>query len=266
MDQPAGEPLSGGFITSSVTRRGGTVRRSAGPWSPAVHAWLAHLAEAGIDVAPRPVLLSFEAGFEEVTYVEGTALSGGASPPYLWHDDTLAVLARMVRRFHDAAASFTPPAGAAWQQAAAFPDGGDVICHNDLAPWNTVFVHERPAAFIDWDTAAPGPRWWDVSYAIWHFVPLYGDPDSDPFDPADFEPRARRTRLFCDAYDLHDRDGLAGKILERQHAVLSAIERGADAGDPACLRLREMGACAGIQRQADYLRAHRSALELAALT
>jgi len=56
------------------------------------------------------------------------------------------------------AASFTPPAGAAWQQIAAFPGGGEVICHNDLAPWNTVFARERPVAFIDWDLAAPGPR------------------------------------------------------------------------------------------------------------
>ena len=46
-------------------------------------------------------------------------------------------------------ASFTLPAGAAWQQIAAFPGGGEVICHNDLAPWNTVFARERPVAFID---------------------------------------------------------------------------------------------------------------------
>ena len=38
--------------------------------------------------------------------------------------------------------------------------------------WNTVFARERPVAFIAWDLAAPGPRWWDVSFAIWHFVPL----------------------------------------------------------------------------------------------
>ena len=55
----------------------------------------------------------------------------------------------------------------------------------DLAcTWNTVFSEERPAAFIDWDLSAPGPRWWDVAYALWHFVPLYGDTDSDPFDVA----------------------------------------------------------------------------------
>ena len=157
MDQPTEEPLRGGFITSSVTRSGNTVRRSTGPWSPAVHAWLAHLAHAGADVAPRPLRLDPAAGIEEVTYVEGIVLSGGASPGYLWRDGTLIRLARLVRRFHDAAVSFTPPAGAAWQQTAAFPGGGQVICHNDLAPWNTVFTGGQPVAFIDWDLAAPRP-------------------------------------------------------------------------------------------------------------
>jgi hypothetical protein len=113
VDQPTGKPLTGGFITSSVTRSGNTVRRTAGPWSPAVHAWLAHLAQAGPGVAPRPVRLVQAARIEEVTYIKGIALSGGALPGYLWRDDTLARLARLVRRVHDAAASFTPSADAA---------------------------------------------------------------------------------------------------------------------------------------------------------
>jgi Phosphotransferase enzyme family len=255
------EPLTGGFLTSSVRRRGDIVRRNAGPWSQAVHAWLAHLAGAGVSVAPRPVSLDQDTGTEEVTYIDGTVLSGGASPVYLWRDDTLSATAQLVRQFHDAAATFTAPPQADWQQIAACPGGGDVICHNDLAPWNTVFTEERPVAFIDWDLAAPGPRWWDVSYALWHFVPLYGDPASDPFAPTQFEPRARRTRLFCDAYGLDDRTGLVDKILERQHAVHSAIKHGADAGDPAYLRLWELGAGTGIERQADFVQAHRSPLE-----
>lgn len=261
MDHPTEEPLTGGFITSSVRRSGGVVRRSAGPWSPAVHAWLAHLADADINVAPRPVSVDVDTGTEEVTYIDGAVLSGGASPAYLWRDDTVTAIAQLVRQFHDVATTFTPPQRAGWQQTAAHPSGGDVICHNDLAPWNTVFTDERPVAFIDWDLAAPGPRWWDVSYAIWHFVPLYGDPDSDPFDLTHFEPRARRARLLCDAYGLDDRTGLVDKILERQRAVHSSIKSGADAGDPAYQRLWELDAGTGIQRQADYVQAHRSALE-----
>jgi hypothetical protein len=255
------QALAGGFLTSSVTRSGDIVRRSAGPWSPAVHAWLTHLAGAGLTLAPSPIRLDIASGTEDLSYMPGEVPSGGASPAWLWHDSTLAGVARLIRAFHDAAAGFRPPDGAAWQQTAAYPGGGDVICHNDLAPWNTVFSREgEPAALIDWDLAAPGPRWWDVSYAIWHFVPLYGAADSDPFDLAVFEPRARRTRLFCDAYGLTGRDELPGQIVARQNAVRQAIGDRADAGDPAYQRLRDLGAEAGIDRQASYVQDHQAEL------
>lgn len=80
--------------------------------------------------------------------------------PYLWSADTLVAVARLIRRFHDASRSFILPPGIVWQSAVAYPSGGDVICHNDLAPWNTVFVDGQPGAFIDWDAAAPGPPLW----------------------------------------------------------------------------------------------------------
>ena len=73
--------------------------------------------------------------------------------------------------------------------------------------------------------------------------------------------RARRARLFCDAYGLQDRGELVDKILERQRAGRRAIKQAADAGDPACQRLWDMGAGAGVQRQIGDVLAHRSALQ-----
>jgi hypothetical protein len=46
--------LDGGN-TGGAVRIGATVRRAAGPWTPAVHALLAHLAENGFAGAPRPL-------------------------------------------------------------------------------------------------------------------------------------------------------------------------------------------------------------------
>lgn len=255
------QQLTGGFITSSVTRRGDTVRRTPGAWSPTVHAWLAHLTARGETMAPRPMELDEANGVEVLSYLHGTVPSGGASPPYLWSAQTLRAVAGLIRRFHDASLGFVAPDDARWQPTVAYPGGGEVICHNDLAPWNTVFINERPAGFIDWDLAAPGPRLWDVAFALWHFVPLYGDPSSDPFDVTVFEPRSQRTRLFCDAYGLADRGPVIDMIVERQLAARAAIEQGAQAGDPAYERLRELGACDGILRQVHYVETYRHELE-----
>lgn len=102
-----------------------------------------------------------------------------------------------------------------------------------------------------------------MAYALWHFVPLYGDSDCDPFDVNVFEPRARRARLLCDAYGLEDRGGVFDMLIHRERAVYAAIKSAADKGDPAYVRLWEMGAGEGIQRQITYAQRHRSQLEQA---
>ncbi|MFI5592242.1 hypothetical protein ACIA5G_44840, partial [Amycolatopsis sp. NPDC051758] len=52
--------------------------------------------------------------------------------------------------------------------------------------------------FIDWDTAAPGTRLWDVAYALHGFVPLSADPRWNRADAG------HRIRVFADAYGLDE--------------------------------------------------------------
>jgi aminoglycoside phosphotransferase (APT) family kinase protein len=158
--------------TSSVWRRGATVRRSTGPWTPAVHRLLRQLDAAGFAGAPRVLGLD-EQGREILTFLEGE-VPVYPTPPELWSDTVLEEVARLLRRLHDATVEMDLPAGG-WREGAAALEGGEVICHNDVAHYNTVFRAGRPVAFIDWDFAAPGPRVWDVAYAAYRFVPLSPD-------------------------------------------------------------------------------------------
>lgn len=189
------QPLSGGNVSAGVVRVGDTVRRPAGPWTPAVHALLTHLHEAGFRAAPRPLGID-EQGREVLTFVPGEVI---------WPDrfalveprQQLVRVARLVRDFHDAVEDFTPPADARWQVLIP-AEGADIIAHQDLAPWNLVVAGEDEWAFIDWDTAAPGSRLWDVAYAMRGFVPLSAHPDWQRSDAAD------RLRVFADAYGLDE--------------------------------------------------------------
>ena len=162
-----GEQVGGGL--TPVVRVGETIRRATGPWTPAVHALLEHLAALGFEGAPR-VHGYDDYGREVIEFVEGEIRSD-------CDDEELAAIARLVRRLHDSNTAFQPPSDARWQVLVGSPDGGDVICHNDLSPANTVWSGGLPRAFIDWDLAAPGPRSWDVAYALYRFVPLYSDDD-----------------------------------------------------------------------------------------
>jgi len=209
-------PLSGGNMSSGIVRVGDTVRRPAGPWTPAVHALLTHLHAAGFTGAPRPLGID-EQGREILTFIPGTPAWPGQF--HLLDDDgQLRRAARLIRDFHDAAATFNPPPDAHWQ--ALIPAGGnEIIAHQDLAPWNLI-MGSRQWAFIDWDTAAPGTRLWDLAYAMHGFAPLSANPAYQRDDAG------RRLRLIADAYGLGEQQRLdiiplLGRRTQAMHTFLA---------------------------------------------
>jgi len=212
----------------SVVRSGRLVRRQAGEQSSAVQALLQHLADVGFEGAPRP--RGIEDGEEVVEYIGGVD-GHHARDPRVHSSAVLAEVARLVRRFHDAVADFEPPADAQWRFLADAPTTG-IVCHNDLAPVNTIYVDHWPIAFIDWDFAAPAPPLWDVACAAWSFLPLSSDEFCRRYGYST-DARGPRLRAFCDAYGLDERG--RGRLLDtvraRQESIFETVRRGAEAGD-----------------------------------
>ena len=152
---------------SGAVRVSTTVRRNMGPWSPAVHAVLRHLEAVGFEYAPC-VLGVDDRGREILTYVEGQT---SADPRVSFRsDEALGDIARILRRYHDTIAGFEPQSPS-WRFLMGAPRTGEVICHNDFAPYNVITDRGGITALIDWDFAAPAPREWDIAHALWRFVP-----------------------------------------------------------------------------------------------
>jgi hypothetical protein len=238
-------PLSGGNMSSGVVRVGDTMRRPAGPWTPAVHALLDHLHAAGFPGAPRPLGLD-DRGREVLTFIPGTV----AWPDHfhlLHPDDRLRRVARLIRDFHDAVAGFTPPPDPHWQTLIP-AEGDEIIAHHDLAPWNLI-LDERRWAFIDWDVAAPGTRLWDLAYAIRGFVPLSANPTYRRADAGD------RLRLFADAYGLTERERLeiVPLLARRTRSMYTFLAEQAARGNQPWTRLWEKGHGAAWRADADYI-------------
>jgi hypothetical protein len=216
-------------VTGDAIRVGDTVRRPAAPWSASVQAVLAHLHGKGVSCVPSPLGFD-EQGREVVGYVRGAA--GDAAPAELvWRESTLEGAARLLRRCHDATADFEPPPAACWMLAPPDDLPVEVVCHNDFAPDNVVFDGHGPVGVIDWETAAPGSRIWDVAYAAYRFVPL------SSALPAAAGPAAglgRRLARFCDAYGLAgaDRERLLPTAIRRVSALRDLIVTGAAGGNP----------------------------------
>jgi hypothetical protein len=212
--------LAGGV--NVVTRIGDTVRRPTGFWTPAVHALLRHLTAVGFAGAPAVHGIDGH-GREVLDFIPGDVPD--EPPP---GDGALCSVARLLRAYHDATAGFVPPADAAWYLPAREP--AEVICHGDAAPYNTVYRGGLPVAFIDFDTAHPGPRVWDAAYAAYRFVPL--STGGDPIRQAD------RLRLFLISYGsgLGTPTEVLAAAVARLTALLAHLRGQAAAGHPAFQR------------------------------
>lgn len=232
--------LEGGAV-NDVVRVGATVRRTGSPRSAYVHEVLAVFERHDWPGAPR-FLGTDDRGREVLSYVEGRAAVSASDRAAARTDDGLVRVARMVRAFHD----LTHGTSAAGDR--------DVVCHNDLAPKNTVYdAAWRPLAFVDWDLAAPGERVHDVAHVCWQYL------DLGP-GVTDVGEAARRIRLIRDAYGPIDGERLLDTVLWWQDRCGRGIEAGADRGEPAIVALRERGVVREVRAAREWVARHRREL------
>ncbi|MGC5011444.1 aminoglycoside phosphotransferase family protein [Streptosporangium sp. DT93] len=225
---PEREVLAGGGV-NEVVRVGATVRRPAGPWSPAVHGLLAHLRARGFTASPA-VRGTTGDGFEILDFLPGEV---GNYPftPEVASGRALESAAELLRAYHDATVEHARDVTDGWMLPAREPV--EVICHGDYAPYNCVHDGDRVVGIIDFDTAHPGPRLWDVAYAVYRWAPV-----TAPASPVGFgttAEQARRARLFCDRYglDAAGRGVLVDAVIARLHALVDFMRAQAAAGNAA---------------------------------
>lgn len=206
--------LAGGNASGEVLRVGSTVRKTWTESSGSVQAFMDTVRGRGVDV-PAP-LGRDEQGRQVIEFVPGRL----AMNTDLSRAD-LRRVGSIVRSIHDASVDFVPAPDAVWETAIPAP-GTELICHNDLAPWNLI-IGER-WVFIDWDAAAPSTRLWDLAYAAQAFA--LSDVTRPPQDAAG------DLAAFVDGYDpdIGLRDELPSTMHRRTAAMLSLLQSGHGAG------------------------------------
>lgn len=207
-------PLVGGRSTAGVVRIGDTVHRPSGPWTPTVHRFLSHLRSRGFTGAPFPLGLDSQ-GREVLEYIPGETLATPQEPggplilvpyPETWRSDAaLSAGGALIRSLHEASKGFTTE-NADWRLCDRAMKAGEIICHADHGPWNSVYRSGLPVALIDWDSARPDEPILDLATAAWHFVPLVDEREARALGYAGVE-YGRRLRAFLDAYELENRSG-----------------------------------------------------------
>ena len=250
----------GGNLSASV-KVGDTVRRRSGPWTPAVHALLEHLQRAGFGAAPQPLGMD-DQGRAVLGFIPGEVHGGWPDPMPRWmfeDETTLAAAARLLRRYHDSLLGFVAPPDACWRIVA--PGEYEVICHNDWAPYNSLFREHLPVAMLDWDSAGPGSRVWDVARSAYTWVPLYPRQDGVSNNVVLALPqRASRLATFCNAYGGVERGEVLEVLVEQLRFLADFIQSEADAGDPGFAKLAGWNVPNGLREDADLLLEQRAVL------
>lgn len=247
--------LEGGNM-STVVRVGDTVRRGMTHASDAVHALLLHLEAVKFRGAPRFLGID-SAGREILSFIPGeVGCAPYPLPAYMWSGDSLIGAGKLLREFHDAAQGFRPSEDAIWLYGRGRPSASELVCHNDIAPYNTVFVDQRPVAFIDWDLAGPAEPIMDIAHALIYYLPVAPEIDAENAGVPEPSRWRGRLRAFCDAYGLDDRSGILDAMLERQRATIDGFIRHAAEEDARFERLISEGHLDAQRSMFEWLEGH----------
>jgi Phosphotransferase enzyme family len=198
--------LSGGVANAGlVVRRGNEVLRPLQPNHALLTKFLHELRSVGFNEAPLPLGMTDD-GRARFEFIAGDVVE----PPYpdwVQTDSALASVARLLRRFHDAAQLCDTvklrDAGGDWSQELSDPEGGPetIVCHNDVCLENVVFRNGIAVGLLDFDFAAPGRRLFDFAQFIRMCAPIDADTNVARLGWT-IASRANRLRMAADAYGL----------------------------------------------------------------
>ncbi len=235
-EEEEGERLTGGNV-GGAWRVGATVRRTTGPWTPAVHALLSYLRPR---LANVPTVLGFdERGREVLSYLPGRVVDIDTE---LLTEPQLRAVVSWTRSFHGAVVGFTH--AGPWRFFEV--DGPTLIAHNDIAPYNICFDGEKLVGVFDWDFAGPSTPLLELAFIAWNCVPLWRDIGA--------QPASARLQLIASTYGSLSAYEILEAVPRRIQIMLDGIPLAAAAGDAGMANLMACGEPDRSQRSLDDLR------------
>jgi thiamine kinase-like enzyme len=237
--------LTGGNV-STVTTNGSIVYKDRKPQSITIQRLLQHLQCKGINFCPKP--LGFDdKGREMLSFMPGNTIDDYPNVRLIADKiETVKQAAFMLRKFHNATIDFPKQPDDIWWFRYNGNLPAEVICHNDFAPYNITFENNLPVGLIDFDTACPAPRIWDIAHAVYRFVPLsesvydyvlgkYRDYEKSK----DCEERKILLRVFLNSYGFSG--ALEEYIIQRLSALINLFDEECAKGNQAFIKMKQEG-------------------------
>lgn len=245
---------------NGIIKVGDRIYRPAGPWSSQVQTFLSYLRKEGFLAAPEPFGFDNN-GHEIVSFIDGEV----SNYPLSFNAASIKALtsaAALLRDYHNASQNFLSKYitdDTKWQLPCRSPQ--EVMCHGDFAPYNVVLNGDMVVGIIDFDTCHPGPKEWDIAYALYRWSPFMNQDNKDGF--GSIEDQISRARLFCDAYGLtiNRRRKMPSLIIERLQTLVDFMFTKANEGDETCKLNIDAGHHIGYLADIDYIGTHSAIIE-----
>jgi len=224
------EELQGGRDVG-IYRADDKVYRPSGFWSKSIHHLFTHLRDEQFNAAPESFGFD-ENGNEILSYVSGEVYNYPLTDAVASHE-ALCSAAVLLRQYHDATVSFVNNGqNEELEWLLPHKEPQEVICHGDFAPYNVVLNGNIVVGIIDFDTAHPGPRIWDIAYAVYCWAPFKINPHDSL---GNLVQQATRAKQFCEAYGLsrHECNSLVDVMILRLQALVDFMYLEADKGNEA---------------------------------
>jgi aminoglycoside phosphotransferase (APT) family kinase protein len=236
------------------------VHRPTGNWTHQVHQLLCYIKKKGFSGAPKPL------GFDEYGR-EILEFLGGTTSDYPWtlnagSMQALVAAAKLLRAYHDVSKDFLkyyPSLYSNWMLPSRHPQ--EVVCHGDFAPYNIVFKDEKAVGVIDFDAAHPGPRVWDIAYALYRFAPFMNLPKENHCE--NLKEQILRAKEFCNAYGLDkiSRKGMTELMIERLQALINFMFQSAAERNQKYILTMEAGDHLKYLTDMAYIQQHKLEIE-----
>lgn len=243
------ERLVGG--RSEIFKEGAEVYRPK-PFNHAeVHKFLNYLRSRGSRITPK--VIGTTETQEILSFMKGTVYN--ELPPALQTDRMLETAARLLREFHDFSEGYVQQLEGNEQWLLPAQAHVELICHGDFAPYNVTIVGECAKAIIDFDTIHPGSAMWDISYAIYRWVPFEAG--------GDLQEQIRKAKVFLVAYDSEwwDNETFVYVLTQRLEALVQFMQKEAEAGNETFKQNIEDGHMQKYLEDIEYLKVNREAIE-----
>lgn len=234
---------------SNVVYDGEYIYRDLKPYSKTIHKLLKHLESKKINFTPHFLKVDYENKIESLTFVKGSTIENYPEiDNFEYKARNIKILASMLREYHNATLDFNYTNEDKWFLEYRGELDKEVICHNDIAPYNITFLNNEPAGIIDFDTACPAPRIWDVAYAVYRFVPLSKKvyvPSEKVYRQYEKDSNSEERKLliqeFIDSYGYFEVKDVLENVILRLEALIELFDFECNSGNKAFIKMKKEG-------------------------